>query len=47
MPSRKTPKKTSKRVVLYVPDTFDPDVHLPGTGTWRLRPVSPSPDQCG
>ena len=27
--SRKTPKKTSKRVVLYVPDTFDPDVHLP------------------
>ena len=22
-------KKTSKRVVLYVPDTFDPDVHLP------------------
>ena len=30
MPSRiETPKKTSKRVVLYVPDTFDPDVHLP------------------
>ena len=27
--SCKTPKKTSKRVVLYVPDTFDPDVHLP------------------
>ena len=27
--SRKTPKKTSKKVVLYVPDTFDPDVHLP------------------
>jgi hypothetical protein len=27
--SRKTPKKTSKRVVLYVPDTFDPDSHLP------------------
>src|SRR5208337_578426 len=27
--SRKTPKKTSKRVVLYVPDTFDPDIHLP------------------
>ena len=27
--SRKTAKKTSKRVVLYVPDTFDPDVHLP------------------
>ena len=27
--SRKTPKKTSKRVVLYVPNTFDPDVHLP------------------
>ena len=26
--SRKTPKKTSKRVVLYVPDTFDPDIHL-------------------
>ena len=27
--SRKSAKKTSKRVVLYVPDTFDPDVHLP------------------
>src|SRR5271157_3256910 len=27
--SRKTTKKTSKRVVLYVPDTFDADVHLP------------------
>ena len=27
--SRKTPKKTSERVVLYVPDTFDPDIHLP------------------
>jgi len=27
--SRKPAKKTSKRVVLYVPDTFDPDVHLP------------------
>ena len=27
--SRKTPKKTSKKVVLYVPDTFDPDLHLP------------------
>ena len=27
--SRKPPKKTSKRVVLYVPDTFDPEVHLP------------------
>jgi len=27
--SRKTTKKTSKRVVLYVPDTFDPDAHLP------------------
>ena len=27
--SRKTAKKLSKRVVLYVPDTFDPDVHLP------------------
>ena len=31
MPSdhARQPKKTSKRVVLYVPDTFDPDVHLP------------------
>ena len=28
-PTRKPAKKTSKRVVLYVPDTFDPDVHLP------------------
>ena len=27
--SRKTPNKTSKKVVLYVPDTFDPDLHLP------------------
>src|SRR5271157_2246353 len=27
--SRKTTKKTSKRVVLYVPDSFDPDIHLP------------------
>ena len=27
--SRKAAKKTSKRVVLYVPDTFDPDLHLP------------------
>ncbi len=27
--SRKTAKKTSKRVVLYVPDTFDPEIHLP------------------
>src|SRR5271157_5526397 len=27
--SRNSAKKTSKRVVLYVPDTFDPDVHLP------------------
>ena len=27
--SRKPAKKTSKRVVLYVPDTFDPDIHLP------------------
>jgi hypothetical protein len=27
--SRKTAQKTSKRVVLYVPDTVDPDVHLP------------------
>ena len=27
--SRNPAKKTSKRVVLYVPDTFDPDVHLP------------------
>src|SRR5208337_1596305 len=27
--SRYTAKKTSKRVVLYVPDTFDPDIHLP------------------
>jgi hypothetical protein len=27
--SRKPAKKTSKRVVLYVPDIFDPDVHLP------------------
>ena len=27
--SRKTAKKTSKRVVLYVPDTFDPESHLP------------------
>ena len=26
---RKTAKNTSKRVVLYVPDTFDPDNHLP------------------
>ncbi len=25
----KRTKKLSKRVVLYVPDTFDPDVHLP------------------
>ncbi len=27
--TRKPAKKTSKRVVLYVPDTFDADVHLP------------------
>src|SRR5271157_312820 len=27
--SRKPAKKTTKRVVLYVPDTFDPVVHLP------------------
>ncbi len=27
--SRKTAKKTSKRIVLYVPDTFDPAIHLP------------------
>src|SRR5271166_6743579 len=27
--SRKPAKKTSKRVVLYVPDTFDPEIHLP------------------
>src|SRR5271157_3223883 len=27
--SRNSAKKTSKRVVLYVPDTFDADVHLP------------------
>src|SRR5271157_3048743 len=27
--SRNSAKKTSKRVVLYVPDTFDPDIHLP------------------
>ena len=27
--SRRTAKNTSKRVVLYVPDTFDPDLHLP------------------
>ena len=27
--SRSKAKTTSKRVVLYVPDTFDPDVHLP------------------
>ena len=27
--SRNSAKKTSKRVVLYVPDTFDPDLHLP------------------
>ena len=27
--SCKPAKKTSKRVVLYVPDTFDPDIHLP------------------
>ncbi len=26
---RKSAKKTSKRVVLYVPDTFDPESHLP------------------
>ena len=33
--SRKSAKKTSKRVVLYVPDTFDPDVHLPEE-LWHL-----------
>ncbi len=33
--SRKPAKKTSKRVVLYVPDTFDPDVHLPEE-LWHL-----------
>jgi hypothetical protein len=27
--SRKTAKKTSKRIVLYVPDTFDAAIHLP------------------
>jgi hypothetical protein len=27
--SRKSAKKLSKRVVLYVPDTFDPESHLP------------------
>ena len=27
--SRKTAKKTSKRIVLYVPDTFDVAIHLP------------------
>jgi hypothetical protein len=27
--SRNKAKKTSKRIVLYVPDTFDADVHLP------------------
>jgi hypothetical protein len=27
--TRTTAKKTSKRVALYVPDTFDPEVHLP------------------
>ena len=27
--TRKPAKRTSKRVVLYVPDTFDPDVHMP------------------
>ncbi len=33
--SRKPAKKTSKRVVLYVPDTFDPDLHLPEE-LWQL-----------
>ncbi len=33
--SRKSAKKTSKRVVLYVPDTFDPDNHLPEE-LWHL-----------
>ena len=33
--SRKTPNKTSKKVVLYVPDTFDPDLHLP-KDLWHL-----------
>ena len=33
--SRKTAKKTSKRVLLYVPDTFDPESHLPEE-LWHL-----------
>src|SRR5208337_5381329 len=33
--SRKPAKKTSKRVVLYVPDTFDPEIHLPEE-LWHL-----------
>ena len=33
--SRKTAKRTSKRVVFYVPDTFDPDNHLPEE-LWHL-----------
>ncbi len=27
--TRKPAKELSTRVVLYVPDTFDPDIHLP------------------
>src|SRR4051812_38931466 len=29
-------RRTGKRIVLYVPDTFDPEVHLPE----RLRPLA-------
>ena len=48
MPSRiaqrssKPAKKLSKRVVLYVPDTFDPDIHLPAICATLLT----TPDSC-